>query len=142
MPNAPTTVKQYLASLPKDRRDAIEAVRQVILENLDEDYEEGIQYGMIGYYVPHRVFPAGYHCDPKQPVPFVGIASQKNYISLYLMCVYGVPRQEALFREQWAKAKEAFGTIGEMRADAHDLCEPEEDEEPDDDDPKEGGGEG
>ena len=60
-----------------------------MLENLDKDYEEGIQYGMIGYYVPHRVYPAGYHCDPKQPLPFAGLASQKNHLSLYLMCVYG-----------------------------------------------------
>ena len=53
------------------------------------DYEEGMQYGMIGYYVPHRVYPAGYHCDPKQPLPFAGLASQKNHMSLYLMCIYG-----------------------------------------------------
>lgn len=104
MARKPTTVKAYLAGLPDDRRAAIKAVRAVILENLDEDYEEGIQYGIIGYYVPHRVFPAGYHCDPRQPVPFAGIASQKNYISVYLMCVYGVPGQEAWFREAWAKA--------------------------------------
>ena len=89
MQSKATTVEQYLAELPEDRRKAIEAVRQVILKNLDKDYEEGIQYGMIGYYVPHRVYPAGYHCDPKQPLPFAGLASQKNYMSLYLMCVYG-----------------------------------------------------
>ena len=58
------TVKDYLAGLPADRRDAIEAVRTVILKNLDKDFEEGMQYGMIGYYVPHRIFPAGYRCDP------------------------------------------------------------------------------
>ena len=89
MQDKATTVEQYLSGLTADRRKAIEAVRQVILKNLDKDYEEGIQYGMIGYYVPHRVYPAGYHCDPKQPLPFAGLASQKNYMSLYLMCVYG-----------------------------------------------------
>ena len=98
-----TTVEQYLAELPEDRRKAIEAVRQVILKNLDKDYEEGIQYGMIGYYVPHRVYPAGYHCDPKQPLPFAGLASQKNYMSLYLMCVYGESDHSKWFREAWAK---------------------------------------
>lgn len=97
------TVEEYLANLPKDRRDALEAVRKVILANLDKDYEEGIQYGMIGYYVPHRVFPPGYHCDPKQPLPFASIASQKNHMGLYLMCVYGSGPLEKWFREAWAK---------------------------------------
>lgn len=98
-----TTVEQYLSELPEDRRKAIEAVRQVILKNLDKDYEEGIQYGMIGYYVPHRVYAAGYHCDPKQPLPFAALASQKNYMSLYLMCVYGDSNHAKWFREAWAK---------------------------------------
>lgn len=98
------TVAEYLASLPEDRRAAIGAVRKVILANLDKDYEEGIQYGMIGYYVPHRVFPAGYHCDPRQPLPRAGLASQKGHMALYLMCVYGSPEQEAWFRGAWAEA--------------------------------------
>jgi hypothetical protein len=58
---------------------------------------------MIGYYVPHEVFPAGYHCDPKQPLPFASLASQKNHMAVYLMCVYGQPEQEKWFREAWAK---------------------------------------
>jgi hypothetical protein len=98
-----TTVAEYLSSLPEDRRRAIEAVRQVILQNLDKDYEEGMQYGMIGYYVPHRVYPAGYHCDPKQPLPFAALGSQKNYMSVYLMCVYGESKLAQWFREAWAK---------------------------------------
>ena len=89
--------------MPEDRREAIEAVRRVILENLDKDYEEGIQYGMIGYYVPHRVYPAGYHCDPKQPLPFAGLASQKNHMSLYLMCVYGDTDHSKWFQDAWAR---------------------------------------
>lgn len=103
MQSKATTVDQYLASLPEDRREAISAVRNVILENLDKDYEEGMQYGMIGYYVPHRVFPAGYHCDPKQPLPFAALASQKNHMAVYLMGVYGQPKQEQWFRDTWAK---------------------------------------
>ncbi len=98
-----TTVDAYLAELPQDRREAIQAVREVILENLDEGYEEGMQYGMIGYYVPHRVYEPGYHCDPRQGVPFAALASQKNYMSLYLMCVYGQPDQETWFRTAWEK---------------------------------------
>jgi len=97
------SVKEYLAGLPEDRREALEAVRRVIRKNLDKDYEEGMQYGMIGYYVPHRVFPAGYHCDPKQPLPFAGLASQKNYMSIYLMCIYGAAEQDDWFRKAWAK---------------------------------------
>lgn len=103
MQSKAATVAEYLAEMPEDRRRAIEAVRKVILDNLDAGYEEGMQYGMIGYYVPHRVYPAGYHCDPKQPLPFAELASQKNYISLYLMCIYGDTPLAASFREAWAK---------------------------------------
>jgi uncharacterized protein YdhG (YjbR/CyaY superfamily) len=84
-----TTVAQYLAELPPDRRDAINAVRKVILKNLPDGFEETMQYGMIGYVVPHKLFPAGYHCDPTQPLTYAGLASQKNHMSLYLMCIYG-----------------------------------------------------
>src|SRR5580700_2777009 len=89
MQSKATTVERYLAELPPDRRAAVSAVREVILSNLDAGYAEGMQYGMIGYYVPHSIFPAGYRCDPKQPLPFAHLASQKNYMSLYLMCLYG-----------------------------------------------------
>jgi hypothetical protein len=98
------TVEAYLASLPPDRREAIQTVRATILKNLDAEYEEGMQYGMIGYYVPHRVYPAGYHCDPKQPLPFVCLASQKNYMSVYLGCVYSSSEMEKWFRREWAKS--------------------------------------
>ncbi len=96
------SVDQYLNELPADRREAILAVRDVIRANLDRDFEEGMQYGMIGYYVPHRVFPAGYHCDPKQPLPYVCLASQKNHLSLYLFCEY-MDQGENWFRSEWAK---------------------------------------
>lgn len=102
MQSKATTVQQYLEELPAERRAAIESVRQVIRENLDPVFEEGMQYGMIGYYVPHRVYPQGYHCDPAQPLPFICLASQKNYMSVYLGCVYG-PEREKPFREAWAK---------------------------------------
>ena len=103
MTSKATTVEQYLAELPDDRRQAIEAVRRVILANLDKDFEEGMQYGMIGYYVPHRVYPAGYHCDPRQPLPFANLGSQKNHMALYLMCVYGDSDLARWFREAWSK---------------------------------------
>lgn len=88
MQSAAATVSEYLKSLPDDRRAAIETVRKVIRANLDKDYEECMQYGMIGYVIPHKIYPAGYHCDPKQPVPFAGLASQKNHMSVYLTCMY------------------------------------------------------
>jgi uncharacterized protein YdhG (YjbR/CyaY superfamily) len=97
------TVDEYLTELPPERRAAIQAVRTVIVKNLDKDYEEGMQYGMIGYFVPHSVYPAGYHCDPKQPLPFAGLASQKNHMALYLMCIYGSTDQAQWFRSEWAK---------------------------------------
>jgi hypothetical protein len=96
-----TTVKDYLATLPPDRRADIETVRKVILKNLDKDYEEGMLYGMIGYYVPHRVYPAGYHCDPTKPLCYAALASQKNYMSLYLMCYYGSPELKEWFQKAW-----------------------------------------
>lgn len=95
------TVEQYLKELPPERRADIQAVREVILKNLDPAYQEGMQYGMISYYVPHSVYPPGYHCDPKQPLPFTLLASQKNYLSLYMMPVYG--EAETSFREEWVK---------------------------------------
>ncbi len=100
MQSKATTVKEYLAGLSQDRRKAIEAVRQVIRKNLPKGYEEGMQYGMIGYFVPHGLYPAGYHCDPKEPLPFAALASQKNYMSLYIMFD---SEFEAWFREAWAK---------------------------------------
>ncbi|MGE0479788.1 MAG: DUF1801 domain-containing protein [Phycisphaerae bacterium] len=103
MQSKATTVEQYLAELPPDRRAALSAVREVILDSLDNDFEEGMQYGMIGYYVPHRVYPAGYHCNPKQPLPFAGLASQKNHMAIYLMSVYGDGEHWNWFREAWAR---------------------------------------
>ncbi|MBL8759785.1 MAG: DUF1801 domain-containing protein, partial [Phycisphaerae bacterium] len=82
MQSKATTVAAYLKELPEDRRAAISAVRDVILKNLDPTFEEGMNYGMIGYYVPHSAYPAGYHCDPSKPLPFAGLASQKQHMSV------------------------------------------------------------
>ena len=97
------TVVEYLAELPEDRRVAISAIRDVILKNLPEGYEEGMQYGMIGYFVPHSLYPAGYHCDPAQPLPFASLASQKNHMAIYLMCIYGSEKHKQWFSEAWLK---------------------------------------
>ena len=88
MQSKAATVTAYLASLPADRRKEIEQVRAVINRNLDRaGYEEGMSYGMICWVVPHRVFPAGYHCDPAQALPFAALASQKNHCSVYVPLV-------------------------------------------------------
>jgi len=100
MQSKAATAQQYLAELPPDRRADIEAVRAVIRENLDPLYQEGMQYGMICYSVPHTVYPPGYHCDPNQALPFAGLASQKNYMSVYLA---HDPEREKRFRAAWAK---------------------------------------
>lgn len=104
MQSAAHSVQNYLRELPEDRRKIISSVRRVILKNLNEGFEEGMQYGMIGYYVPHSRYPAGYHCDPKQPLPFACLASQKNYLSLYLLSAYGLPEEEQWLRKQFAAA--------------------------------------
>ena len=104
MQSAATTVAEYVASLPEDRREAIQAIRKVILANMDPLLEEGMTYGMICYYVPHRHYPAGYHCDPKLPLGYAGLASQKNYMSLYSMVVYGHPETLAWFQSAWKKS--------------------------------------
>ncbi len=102
MQSKATTVDAYLAELPPDRRAALEAVRRVIRRNLDKQYVENMSYGMIAYCVPHRVYPQGYHCNPKQALPFAALASQKNYMSVYL-CTYMSPTEEAWFRSAWKK---------------------------------------
>ena len=100
MQSKAATVEEYLASLPEDRRNAIETVRKVILKNLDKKYQEGMQYGMIGYFVPLSVYPPGYHVTPNTPLPFAALGNQKNYMSVYLMSIYG---GAAWFHEEWAK---------------------------------------
>jgi len=103
MKSSAKTVKEYLASLPEDRRAGIEAVRKVILKNLDKDYEESMLWGMIGYAVPHRVWPFGYHCDPDKPLMMAALASQKNNMTVYLMSVYGDKATREWFQKEWAK---------------------------------------
>lgn len=101
----PESVSAYLAALPEERRKALEVVRKAIRKVIPKQIEEGIQYGMIGYYVPHSVYPRGYHCDASQPLPYIALASQKNYMSLYLMCLYVNPT----WREEFESAYRATG---------------------------------
>ncbi|TKD66486.1 DUF1801 domain-containing protein [Flavobacterium sp. ASW18X] len=82
------TVEEYLSQLPEERKEAITQLRDTIKEHLPPGFEEGISYKMIGFYVPHSVYPEGYHCAPKLPLPFINIASQKNFVALYHSGIY------------------------------------------------------
>ena len=99
-----STVVQYLAALPADRRAALSAVRKVINENLPDGYEEGMQFGMIGWYVPLSVYPAGYGENPKVPLSFVALASQKSGMVLHFLCFYGHPTLSTWFTSEYKKS--------------------------------------
>jgi len=103
MQSKATTAEQYMAELPPDRQKAMTELRKVIKKNLPKGFQEGMGYGMIGYSVPHSKYPAGYHCDPKQPLPFIGIASQKHFIAVYHMGVYADPALLKWFTAEYKK---------------------------------------
>jgi hypothetical protein len=88
MKSTANTVEAYIDPLPDDRKSPIAKLRELILQNIPQGFEETMSYGMIGYVVPHSLYPAGYHCDPKLPLPFLNIASQKNFIAFYHMGLY------------------------------------------------------
>jgi hypothetical protein len=97
------TVAEYLAKLPPERAAQLRPVRAAINRALPKGYQEGIQYGMIGWYVPKSIYPGGYAANPKEPLPFASLAAQKNHNALYLMCVYGDGETAASFKKAWAK---------------------------------------
>jgi len=103
MQSTAKTPEEYILSLPADRQASINRIREVLLRNLPEGFEEGMYYGMLGYVVPHRLYSKGYHCDPKQPLPFINLASQKNAISLYHMGLYASPTLLNWFQESYSK---------------------------------------
>jgi uncharacterized protein YdhG (YjbR/CyaY superfamily) len=97
------TPDQYIDVLPEDRKEAVSKLRKIIKKNLPKGFKEGMGYGMMGWDVPHSLYPAGYHCDPKQPLPFMGLASQKNSINLYHMGIYADPKLLKWFTDSFAK---------------------------------------
>ncbi len=97
------TPQEYIDSLPDERKAAMSKLRKVILENLPKGFSEEMSYGMIGYVVPHSVYPTGYHCDPKLPLPFLNIASQKNYIAVYHSGVYADKKINEWFTAEYPK---------------------------------------
>lgn len=104
MQSKASTVDAYLAELPEDRQKAMSELRKVIKKNLPKGFQETMGYGMMGYSVPHSKYPAGYHCNPKDPLPFLGLASQKNFIAVYHMGIYADPKLLKWFTDAYAKA--------------------------------------
>lgn len=103
MQSKASTIDQYLNELPEDRQNAMRKLRETVVSNLPEGFMETMGYGMMGYAVPHTLYPSGYHCDPKQPLPFMGMASQKNFISFYHMGIYADPGLLAWFTSEYPK---------------------------------------
>ena len=101
---AASTVAEYLAALPADRRTALSAVRKMINENLPKGYEEGMQFGMIGWYVPLSLYTAGYGDNPKVPLPLVGLASQKSGMVLHFIGLYLNPTLSTWFTSEYKKS--------------------------------------
>ena len=102
MKSTATTVEQYLSELPDDRKEAMLKLHNIVKNNLSKGFIERIDYGMICYSVPHSIYPNGYHCDPKMPLPFISIASQKNFIALYHMGIYSSPELLEWFTKSYA----------------------------------------
>lgn len=88
MQSTAKTVDEYIASLPEDRKEPMAKLRKTVAENIPQGFVEGMSYGMMAFDVPHSIYPSGYHCNPKMPLPFIAIASQKNFIAFYHMVIY------------------------------------------------------
>lgn len=97
-----TTPEEYINSLPEDRKAIITKLRKVILKHLPKGFEEQMSYGMLGYVVPHKLYPKGYHVNPKLPLPFINLASQKNHIAFYHSGLYAGLHLD-WFLKEWPK---------------------------------------
>lgn len=103
MQSKASTPKEYLESLPEDRKRPMTELRKQIMKNLPKGFEEGMLYGMLGYYVPHSIYPAGYHVTPESPLPFINIASQKNFVAVYHMGLYADKKLLNWFTKEFTK---------------------------------------
>ena len=103
MQSTATTPQEYMESLPDDKKRVMSKLRKAILDNLPKGFSETMAYGMLGYVIPHSLYPPGYHCDPKLPLPFISIASQKNFVALYHMGIYSDPELLEWFVTEFPK---------------------------------------
>lgn len=112
MQSTAASTDEYIDSLPINRKQAMNELRIVILENLPRGFKEEMSYGMLGYVVPHSLYPPGYHCNTKLPLPFMSIASQKNFIAVYHMALYGDKNMLAWFTKEFGKHTKTRLDIG------------------------------
>ena len=98
-----SNVREYIDSLPDDRRKVVSELRKVINKNLPKGFKEGVGYGMIAWSVPHSAFPAGYHCDPSKPLMLMCLSSTKGHIALHHMGLYGSGQLMTWFKSEWPK---------------------------------------
>ncbi len=103
MTSKATTPDEYIAELPEKRKEAMKKLRKTIQKNIPDGFQETMSYGMIGYVVPHSIYPDGYHCSPELPLPFLSIASQKNFIALYHMGIYSDEKLMNWFTKEYPK---------------------------------------
>ena len=103
MQSKATTVNDYINDLPEERKAPILKLRKIINDNLKSDFQETMNYGMIGYVIPKDIYPDGYHCSPELPLPFINLASQKNFIALYHMGMYAKPEIQDWFVKAYPK---------------------------------------
>lgn len=101
MRSSAPTPDEYYQEIPDERKGILSQMRKVLKDNLPEGFSEAMGYGLPGFCVPHSLYPAGYHCDPRQPLPFIGLASQKNFIALYHMGLYADPILLKWFQDEW-----------------------------------------
>lgn len=97
------TIKDYISNCPEERQEALLKLREAIAENLPDGFSESVGSGFVSYNVPHSIYPAGYHCNPKDPLPFLAFASQKNFIAVYHMGIYSVPELLEWFTTEYGK---------------------------------------
>ena len=116
MQSKETTPEGYMKSLPADRKAAVSELRKVIKKNLPKGFAEVMQYGMVSYVVPHSLYPDGYHCKPSDPLPFMGLASQKNFISVYHMGIYADKKLLTWYATAYAKF------LGSKKVDMGKSC--------------------
>ena len=103
MQSAAANPQEYFESLQEERKEVMKRLRKVILENLPEGFIEEMGYGMPAYVVPHSIYPSGYHCNPKLPLPFISLASQKNFIAFYHMGLYADKKTLDWFLEEYPR---------------------------------------
>lgn len=103
MPIEAKSLDEYIAKLPIERQEAVSKIRDSVKQNLPTGFEECINYGMIGFVVPHSMYPDGYHVDPTLPLPFINIASQKNFVALYHSGIYADPNVHEWFVSEYPK---------------------------------------